>query len=1043
MTLQEQLRSTFGFDTFRPGQREAIESLLGKKHTLIVMPTGAGKSLVFQLTAIQLPGLTLVISPLIALMKDQVDSLKRRGIQASYINSSQSGSEQAECLDRLSRGEYRIVYVAPERLRSVSFQKALKNQTVSLLAVDEAHCISEWGHDFRPDYLHISQARAAIGSPLVAALTATATPQVQSDIIRLLGMNDVINIVTGFNRSNLCMHVRYTSGIPAKLLALQELFSSRETGAVIIYTGTRRDAEEVTEFVREVIKLPAEFYHAGLPADKRTRIQNEFITGGLNVICATNAFGMGIDRANVRQVIHYSLPGSLEAYYQEAGRAGRDGLPACATLLYDPKDRALQEFFIQQSELTEGDLRAIHDAIHNNGLRWTTAEELSLITEMHPVQVKVGLSALERAGMLDHLGDEGSNLLLQKKPWDQKEIENAASHIKEHISHRKVQLEGIISYAETNSCRRQMILDYFGDDEKTDVHDCCDNCQNRKVDSATKNDLAVIPDEERTALIILDCIWRIKVKVGRDKLAQILHGSKAKEILKFQHDKNIYYGRLVVMRQGDIEALIEQLIQKGYIKVVGGNYPVLRLMPRGESAVKQKESIELVFPKSFQATGLRHTDAKREARGTVDFTANLLSEGLTPEQIARDRGLSVSSIYSPCAKLIAGGSLELSRVIPPKVQEQIEAAIQKVGSAQALTPIKMLLPDEIEYGMISCVVESIKNKSKVTGSVEEDITASNQVERVVELGNTKSSQAVPELINALQSNNGNVRRLAASALGKIRDTRAVKPLLDLLESEERSQVRQYIVRALGKIGDHRANRILLQIESDDREIYYTRKSAGVALRNIAGHTQKRSSVQSHDNMDEQSGAVSAFLAKPHPRPLNGPWQCGWALDFHSRFEGGDWVRSKIGNLTYRLKYEDDVSVLTDLVKHTLDLAQSHSELIQVDAILPVPPSKSRKTDPVLAYSSKLSEKLNIPLHKLLVKTRQTEPQKEFHTLAQKHRNVAGAFTIKGSVKDKRLLVVDDLYDSGATLEEITRMLINSGATIVNILTLTRTIHSDL
>ena len=290
------LQTHFGFKCFRPGQPEAITSLLEKKDTLVVMPTGAGKSLIFQLAALQLEGLTLVISPLIALMKDQVDGLVKRDIHATYINSTLSPGEQADRLKHLSHGDYRIVYVAPERLRSVPFLKSLQKQTVSLLAVDEAHCISEWGHDFRPDYLHIAQARIALGGPLTTALTATATPQVQNDIIRLLGLADAVRIVTGFNRPNLSLNVCYTNGIPAKLRALKQLFASHGTGAAILYAGTRRDAEEAAEFVRTVVKFPAGYYHAGLPNEERTRIQNEFISGRSNFIAATNAFGMGIDR---------------------------------------------------------------------------------------------------------------------------------------------------------------------------------------------------------------------------------------------------------------------------------------------------------------------------------------------------------------------------------------------------------------------------------------------------------------------------------------------------------------------------------------------------------------------------------------------------------------------------------------------------------------------------------------------------------------------------------------------------------------------------
>jgi len=914
--LEACLQSAFGFDSFRPGQQEAIQSLLAGRHTLVVMPTGAGKSLIFQLAALQLDGLTLVISPLIALMKDQVDSLIRRGIPATCINSAMPASEQTERLDHLARGDYRIVYIAPERLRSAPFLQALRSRTVSLLAVDEAHCISEWGHDFRPDYLHIAQWRNAISPqpPLTAALTATATPQVQSDILRLLGLGDAARIVTGFNRPNLNLLVRYTSGIPAKLRALSKLLSPHGSGAVIIYTGTRRDAEEAAEFAREVVRIPAEFYHAGLPAEERTRIQNDFISGKLNVIAATNAFGMGIDRADVRQVIHHSLPGSLEAYYQEAGRAGRDGLPAQVTLLYDPQDRALQEFFIQQSELVGDDLRAIHNTIQDGSQVWTTLDSLSQVTGMHPVQLRVGLAALERAGALEHLGDEGLRMLFRKGVWNPKEIEGAAVYSKQHVRHRQAQLENIVAYAESNACRRRIILNYFGDTSPAEALECCDNCQNRQAGPGSRGNVAEMTHGERAALVILDCICRVHIKVGREKLAQILHGSKAQDILKFQHDKNVYYGRLEAVKQSDIEALIGQLIEMGHIKVIGGEYPVLSLTPRGENAIKQKESIALDLPKSLNAKEIKRAKAKLEAGGTVEYTAKLLADGLKPEQIAHERGLAVGTVYTHCAQLIANGSLELSQVVSREVQTQIESVIQKVGSVEALTPIKLLLPDSIDYGVIRCVIIARQT---------------SEVSNIIPVGET------PEV-----------------------------------------------------------------------------------------------------------SAVESFLTRSHPRPLIGSWQIGWSLGFHSRFAGSDWVRSGVGDLAYRLKYQGDASALPALVEQALELIRQQPALAQADCLVPVPPSTPRPFDPVTAFCTTLAGKINLPLAPLVVKTRQTKPQKELKTLAQKRANVAGAFASKGDINGKRILVVDDLFDSGATLDEITRLLLKHGAAYVNVLTLTRTIHSD-
>jgi ATP-dependent DNA helicase RecQ len=595
------LQTYFGFTSFRPGQVEAIESLLNGQHTLVVMPTGSGKSLIFQLAALHLPGITLVISPLIALMKNQVDSLERHGIPATFINSTLTGGEQSQRLKNLAAGNDRIVYIAPERLRSTQFLGALQHQKISLLAVDEAHCISEWGHDFRPDYLHIAQFRAALGNPLTTALTATATPQVQDDIARLLNLSPIHRVVTGFNRPNLYLEVRYVTDLASRLKALQELLANYQDGATIIYTGTRRDAEEVAEFVSSIVGIRANYYHAGLSTGERTHIQDEFMAGDLSIMVATNAFGMGIDRPDVRQVIHYSLPGSLEAYYQEAGRAGRDELPARAVLLYSPEDRALQEWFIENNAITGEDLKLLYDSLRysSDQQESITMDDLSCLTGLQEVKVRVGLAELERARALERLGDQGMRINVKLNAWKDQEIRKVVQIHKQHQAHRKEQLKRMVAYAEINACRRRIILDHFGDTGPAEVEICCDNCQAHKPVLNSTKKVDILGQSERVALIVLDAVCHLQRAVGIEKLAQILKGSKAKDILQFGYNKNTYYGRLAVFSLAELKQMINQLLDTQYLKVVGGIYPVLRLTPQGEAAVQHKTAIPLKLPRQI------------------------------------------------------------------------------------------------------------------------------------------------------------------------------------------------------------------------------------------------------------------------------------------------------------------------------------------------------------------------------------------------------------------------------------------------------------
>ena len=346
--LTRQLSEQFGFAKFRPGQEEVVRAVLAGRDAMAVMPTGQGKSLCYQLPATLLPGLTLVISPLIALMQDQVAGLKQRKIAAAAFHSGLTGSEKHRVIQDLNQKRLQLLYLAPERMQHEGFLQLLRSLWVSLLVVDEAHCISQWGHDFRPDYLKIGRLRQELTNPPCLALTATATSRVQTDLCKRLSLRDPLKLVAGFRRPNLALSVRLCQSRQDKLAALERLVRETGKGTILIYCATRRAVEEVAEWLGQSHQSVG-YYHAGLSDEERQLVHDDFRRGNVRILAATNAFGMGIDKSDVRLVVHFDIPGSVEAYYQEVGRAGRDGRPAACCLLFHERDLATQEYFIQQA----------------------------------------------------------------------------------------------------------------------------------------------------------------------------------------------------------------------------------------------------------------------------------------------------------------------------------------------------------------------------------------------------------------------------------------------------------------------------------------------------------------------------------------------------------------------------------------------------------------------------------------------------------------------------------------------------------------------
>ena len=397
---------SFDLESFRSGQEDVIRTVLQGRDTLCIMPTGGGKSLCYQLPAVASGETTIVVSPLIALMKDQVDSLSELGIPSTFINSSLSHDEQRERIYQMKHGEFRLVYVAPERLRSVSFMRAIRETNIRMLAIDEAHCISHWGHDFRPDYARLGRFRERLGNPTTIALTATATELVREDICKVLNLDNPATYVSGFARDNLSLRVEAPPSNTGRDQRLVE-FLQQHPGSGIIYASTRKNCEQVVELLQDEIGRRVEFYHAGLAPDKRRKVQEQFMLGEIPVIVATNAFGMGIDKADLRFVVHYNLPGSLEAYYQEAGRAGRDGLPSECLLLHTYQDRFIQQFFIENSYPSREVVKQVYDYLRSIK---SDPIEMTLMDIKDEIGLSIGgegistcENLLEKAGAIERL----------------------------------------------------------------------------------------------------------------------------------------------------------------------------------------------------------------------------------------------------------------------------------------------------------------------------------------------------------------------------------------------------------------------------------------------------------------------------------------------------------------------------------------------------------------------------------------------------------------------------------------------------------------
>ncbi len=708
------LKEHFGFSEFKDGQERVVSALVSGQDALVVMPTGGGKSLCYQLPSLVMEGLTIVVSPLIALMKDQVDALVAKNIAATLINSTLSPGEQRDRIERMGRGEYHLVYVAPERFRHRGFIDALKRVDIALFAVDEAHCLSQWGHDFRPDYLRLKEVVADLNHPQTAAFTATATPEVRKDILEHLALRDPFVSVSGFERPNLALSVSQVSGNKEKYQRLEAVTKECVTG--IVYCATRKKVEEVADSLASMGQSVIA-YHGGMDDRDREHAQNAFLTREKDVVVATNAFGMGIDRADVRFVIHFETPGSVEAYYQEAGRAGRDGEPAVCELLFNYADTRTQEFFIEGNNPgydTICDIyRVLRTLADERGEIALSIRDLAdTVGAKNSMAVGSALATLGRARYLDRFDIpgqriRGTRLLRSEIPPEGLELDRPALEEKERRDSEK--LEAMVRFAYAQDCRQEWILDYFGEKESA-ACGSCDNCSTRTDhgDSRPPADDAefvtvqkALSGVARASRRLPDGRW--EGRFGKGKIVSMLTGSRSQEMTSSGLIRLTTHGLLKSEGSAYVQALLKALESAGLVATKRrDNYALLTLTARGSAAMRGAREFRLRWPDRARMkalTGGGGGSGTKAKGGIADLALEELAfdEDLFDQLRQKRNQLAEEAGGVPAYVIFSNQTLEFFTRLRPTTMEA-GLSIRGVGEVKAERYLEPFLAVIRKYG---------------------------------------------------------------------------------------------------------------------------------------------------------------------------------------------------------------------------------------------------------------------------------------------------------------------------------------------------------